>query len=192
MHITDVPIFSFDSPNKWHEWLQTNHTQPKGVWIRFFKKNAHVSSMTYTEAVDEALCYGWIDSQAKKYDEMSYIQKFTPRRTKSIWSKINRERIEKLITAGKMQASGLKQVEEAKKDGRWDHAYDSPRNMTLPEDFLKALSQNKQAKAFFETLNKTNTYAIMWRLQTAKKPETRAKRMTLVLEMLAKGEKFHP
>ena len=139
-----------------------------------------------------ALCYGWIDGQKNSYDAESWIQKFTPRRPRSIWSKRNREHIARLEQSGKMKAAGIKQVEAAKADGRWEQAYDSPGNMVVPADFLIKLARNKKAEAFFKTLNKTNTYAIVWRLQTAKKPETRDKRMKEILEMLKKQEKFHP
>jgi len=188
---SDVPVIAFDLPEEWAYWLAQNHNISKGIWLRFFKKDANVPSITHAEALEEALCYGWIDGQAKKYDERSYIQKFTPRRTKSIWSKRNTEHIVRLAKEGKMKPAGLKEVEAAKADGRWEQAYDAPSEMTMPEDFLKELSKNKAAKAFFDTLNKANTYAIGWRLQTAKKPETRERRMKLILEMLARGEKFH-
>ena len=147
--------------------------------------------MTYAEGLDEALCCGWIDGQLDKYDEKSWLRKFTPRRSKSVWSKRNIEHVNRLIQAGKMKLAGLKEVEAAKADGRWERAYDSPSAMQVPEDFLKELSKDKKAKAFFETLNKANTYAIAWRLQTAKKPETREKRMKAILEMLKRGEKLH-
>jgi uncharacterized protein YdeI (YjbR/CyaY-like superfamily) len=187
----DLEIINFKSPKEFEKWLSKNYNSEKGIWLRFFKKDSEIKSLTYKEAVEEALCYGWIDGQAKSYDEKSWIQKFTPRRKKSIWSKINTERIEQLIKLGKMKPSGLKEVEEAKADGRWEKAYDSPSEMTIPNYFLKELSKNKKAKVFFETLNKTNKYSIAWRLQTAKKPETRQKRIQIILDMLSRGEKFH-
>jgi uncharacterized protein YdeI (YjbR/CyaY-like superfamily) len=188
---TDLKIISFKSPKNWAAWLTKNHSKSNGIWLRLFKKNSGSTSITHSEALEEALCYGWIDGQAKKYDEKSWIQKFTPRRPKSIWSKRNIEHISRLSKAGKMKPSGFKEVERAKTDGRWERAYDSPAAMQVPEDFLKELARNKKAKAFFETLNKTNTYSITWRLQTAKKPETREKRMRAIIEMLTKGKKFH-
>lgn len=188
----DPPVLSFVSAQKWEAWLARNHAKPNGIWLRFFKKGSGKKTVTYAEALDEALCYGWIDSQLKKYDEASYLQKFTPRRSKSVWSKLNIQHVERLSKAGKMKPAGLQKVEEAKKDGRWEQAYDSSGKMTVPADFLKQLAKNKKAKAFFETFNKANTYAIAWRLATAKKPETREKRMKAILAMLAKGEKFHP
>src|SRR6185369_11298873 len=139
-------------------------------WLKFFKKNSGVQSINYDQALDVALCYGWIDSQLKSFDEKAYLQKFTPRRSKSIWSKRNVEYIERLMKAGRMKPAGIKQYEEAKADGRLEAAYDKPSEMKMPEDFLAELAKNKKANAFFQTLNKANTYAIAWRLQTAKKP----------------------
>jgi uncharacterized protein YdeI (YjbR/CyaY-like superfamily) len=187
----ELPVIAFESPLEWEQWLATNHTDENGIWLRLFKKNTAVPSVTYAQALDEALCYGWIDGQKKSYDELSYLQKFTPRRKKSIWSKKNIEHIARLHKQGKMKPSGIKEAELAKADGRWEQAYDSPSNMKIPDDFLQRLSKNKKAKTFFETLNKANTYAIAWRLQTAKKPETREKRMQQILDMLSQGKKFH-
>lgn len=187
----DLPIIAFEMPAKWEKWLAENHTQPNGIWLRIFKKGSNAASITYAEALDEALCYGWIDGQKNKYDDESYLQKFTPRRKRSLWSKVNTQHVERLTKAGKMKHAGLKEIERAKADGRWEQAYDSHRDMTVPEDFLLELEKNPEAKTFFETLNKTNLYSIAFRLQTAKKPETRRKRMDEILEMLSKGEKFH-
>jgi len=187
----DFPIVSFKSQKEWHRWLDNNHSKLNGVWLRFFKKDSGVKSVNYAEAVDEALCYGWIDGHSKKFDTDSWIQKYTPRRTRSIWSKRNIENILRLKKEGRMKPTGIKAAEEAKTDGRWEKAYDSPAKMKVPEDFLKALSKNKKALAFFNSLNKTNMFAITWRLQTAKKTETRKKRMKAILEMLSKEEKFH-
>jgi uncharacterized protein YdeI (YjbR/CyaY-like superfamily) len=147
--------------------------------------------VTYAEALDEALCFGWIDGQKQKCDEKSWLQKFTPRRPKSLWSKRNRERVAQLIEEGRMTPPGLKQVEAAKEDGRWNDAYDAQSAMTVPHDFLDRLSENEQALAFFGTLSRANIYAIAWRLQTAKRPETREKRMQTILEMLAQGKPLH-
>jgi len=191
MTLPEVPTKSFVTAGDFRMWLEDNHKTSQGIWVRFFKKMFNVPSVTYDEAVEAGLCYGWIDSQVKKYDEQSYLQKFTPRRSKSIWSKINREKVERLIAEGKMRPAGLAQMQSAKEDGRWDKAYDSPSTMTIPEDFLHLLAQNKKAKSFYESLNRTNMYAIAWRIQTAKKPETRARRIQKILEMLSNGEKFH-
>ena len=184
-------ILTFKTSNAFEKWLAKNHNKATVIWLRFFKKDSGKASITYKEAVDEVLCYGWIDGQANKYDDESWIQKFTPRSAKSIWSKKNTENIERLTALGKMKPSGLAEVERAKADGRWAKAYDSPKEMQIPDDFMKELLKNKKAKAFFETLNKTNKYAIGWRLQTAKKQETKEKRIKKIIEMLSKGQKFH-
>lgn len=184
-------IVSFESVEQWSDWLAENHASCSGVWLRFFKKGSGQATVTYPEARDEALCYGWIDGQGKSYDEQSWLQKFTPRRPKSVWSKNNTRHAERLIQVGRMKPAGLREVEAAKRDGRWGKAYDSPRNITLPEDFLNELSKDPDAQAFFDTLNKTNTYAIAYRLQSAKRPETRERRMKAILEMLARGEKLY-
>ncbi|MEO6882864.1 MAG: YdeI/OmpD-associated family protein [Bacteroidia bacterium] len=188
----DLPILSFTTIKELNSWLAKHNTSSTGIWIRLFKKNSDDITITYSEALDVALCYGWIDGQKKPYDTKSWLQKFTPRRSKSIWSKRNREHIERLEKSGEMKAAGIKQVEAAKADGRWEQAYDSSSNMVVPADFLKELAKNKKTELFFKTLNKTNIYAIVWRLQTAKKPETRDKRMKAIIMMLTNGEKFHP
>jgi uncharacterized protein YdeI (YjbR/CyaY-like superfamily) len=185
-------IRSFATPAKFRAWLSKNSGKSDGLWLRLFKKGADEKSLTYAEALDEALCHGWIDAQKRSYDEKSWIQRFTPRRARSGWSKINTGHAERLIREGRMTAAGLAQIEAAKADGRWATAYDSPKNAAPPEDFLKALAENRKARAFFDTLNRSNVYAIVYRLQTAKKPETREKRMALILGMLERGEKFHP
>lgn len=187
----DLPILEFAEPMAWRKWLAKNHASSSGVWIKFHKKHSGLASITYQEALDEALCYGWIDGQLKPFDNNSWLHKFTPRRAKSIWSKRNTEKVMKLIEEKRMQPAGFKEIERAKADGRWQQAYDSPGTMKLPEDFLDMLNKNKQAKSFYESLNKANRYAIAWRLQTAKKPETKQKRMKMIFEMLLRGEKFH-
>lgn len=186
-----MQVVSFASSKEWRKWIAANHSKSKGVWLRFFKKDSGEETVTYTEALEEALCYGWIDGQLKTYDAKSYIQKFTPRRPKSIWSKRNVEKAERLIQGGKMKEAGMQQVELAKADGRWQQVYDSPKHMDIPEDFLQQLSKNKKAKIFFEGLSKANLYAIAWRLQTAKKPETREKRLKELLVMMSEGKKLH-
>ena len=184
-------IICFKTPDAFEKWLAKHHHNVAGILLRFFKKESGIKSITYKEAVDEALCYGWIDGRANKFDEESWIQKFTPRRSKSIWSKRNVNNIERLTTLQKMKPAGLEEVAKAKADGRWAQAYDAPKDMQLPDDFREALSKNKKAKAFFETLNKTNKYAIGWRLQTAKKRETKEKRIKAIIEMLSNEQKFH-
>lgn len=184
-------VRSFRTPEDWERWLAKNYALQEGVWLRFYKKASGVKSMNYTEALDGALCYGWIDGQTKKYDDRSWLQRFTPRRKRSVWSKRNTGHVARLIKLKKMKPPGLEQVKAAKADGRWDQAYDSPKDMAVPADFLKELAKDKKAKAFFGTLSRANVYAIAWRLQTAKKPETRERRMKTLLTMLGKGEKLH-
>ena len=184
-------VLTFTSSKEWKQWLAKNHDRSQGVWLRFFKKDSGVPSVRYEEALDEALCYGWIDGQLQSYDDKSWLRKFTHRRSNSPWSKRNIEHVQRLIKAGRMKSSGMKEIEEAQSDGRWKRAYDPGSTMVMPTDFLKRLSKRKKTKNNFETLNKANTYAIAWRLQTAKKPETREKRLKTILAMLAKGEKLH-
>ncbi|MFB6340945.1 YdeI family protein [Saccharicrinis sp. FJH2] len=187
----DLPVLTFTSTEEFTSWLAKHHKISTGIWMRIYKIKSGVPTITYAEALDVALCYGWIDGQKKTYDAGSWLQRFTPRRRKSIWSKRNREHVERLYKSGMMQAAGIKEVEAAKADGRWEQAYESSGTMVVPEDFLNELAKDKKAEAFFKTLNKTNIFSIVWRLQTAKKPETRHKRMKAILEMLKNGEKFH-
>jgi uncharacterized protein YdeI (YjbR/CyaY-like superfamily) len=185
------PVMAFESSHAFESWLEKNHDQSDGIWLKIFKKDSGTKTVTYAEALDVALCYGWIDGQLRSFDELAYLQRFCPRRVKSIWSKINIGHVERLIETGRMQAAGLKAIEKAKTDGSWSNAYDSQSKMTLPDDFLKELAKNKKAETFFKSLNKTNLFSIGFRLQTAKKPETREKRMKEIIEMLAGGGKFH-
>lgn len=184
-------IAGFPSAESWKKWLAKNHALSPGIWLRFFKKDSGVACVSYDDALDIALCYGWIDGQLKKYDDQSWLRKFTPRRPRSVWSKRNRQRAEQLINTRKMQTAGLQKINAAKENGSWAAAYDSLGRMTIPQDFLDELSKNKQAKIFFDTLSKANHYSIVWRLQTAKKPETRRKRLEIIINMLSRGEKFH-
>ena len=188
--LTTIPIIEFKTAETFETWLEKNHDKSSGLWIKIFKKNSGNKTINYAEALDIALCHGWIDGQKQAYDEQAWLQKFCPRRAKSIWSKINIGHIERLTNEGRMRTSGLKAVEKAKEDGRWEKAYDSSSKMTIPEDFLKELSKNKEAEAFFKGLNKTNLFSIGFRLQTAKKQETRERRMKEIIEMLARGEKL--
>src|SRR5258708_6771665 len=159
-------IISFASAQKWAGWLAKNHAKSTGVWLRIFRKDSAKPTVTYAEALDEALCYGWIDGQKDACDEESWLQRFTPRRSRSIWSKRNREHVARLTKVKRMKPAGIREVEAARLDGRWDRAYDSQGVSTIPADFLKILSANKNAKKFFDTLNKANLYSIAWRLQT--------------------------
>lgn len=186
-----LPVHTFKTPEEFEAWLEQNHKQPDGIWLKIFKKGADETGITRGEALDEALCYGWIDGQAKGLDDTAWLQKFTPRRPGSLWSKRNTEYIDRLTKLGKMKPAGLEEVEKAKADGRWARAYDPPSEMTIPDDFMDELSKVPDSLAFFKTLNKTNRFAITWRLQTAKKPETRQRRMKKILDMLSKGETFH-
>ena len=192
MTVPSPEIITCKSSKEWSRWLATHHRTSNGVWLRCFRKAAEMPSVSYAEALDEALCYGWIDGQLKKYDADSFLRKFTPRRKQSIWSKINVGHAMRLIEEGRMKPAGLKEVEEAKRDGRWADAYDAPSRSTLPAELVTALAKNKKARAFFETLNKANRYAITWRLQTARTPETRQRRLKAIVAMLARREAFHP
>jgi uncharacterized protein YdeI (YjbR/CyaY-like superfamily) len=188
----EMPVLAFRSGKDWRKWLQRNHAGLPGVWLQLSKKGSGVESLTYPEALDEALCYGWIDGQARRYDDRSYLQRFTPRRRRSMWSKINRERVARLIRDKRMQPAGLKEVARAKEDGRWEAAYDAPSRSTVPADFTAVLARNNKAQAFFRTLNRQNIYAICFRLHAAKNPETRARRIAQFVAMCAAGKAIHP
>ena len=187
----ELPTLPFENKKKWADWLAKHHDKSKGVWLQLAKKDAGISSVTYEEALEVALCYGWIDGQKKGFDDKYWLQKFTPRGPRSIWSKINTEKAERLIASGEMQPAGLAAIEAAKQDGRWDAAHSSQKSISVPEDFQAALDKNRKAKAFFATLNSVNRYAILFRIQTAKKAETRAKRIQQFVEMLEREEKIH-
>jgi uncharacterized protein YdeI (YjbR/CyaY-like superfamily) len=187
----DLPVSLFESREAWQDWLHKHHTQTQGLWLKLAKKASGRASVSYAEAVDEALCYGWIDAQKASYDSDYWLQKFTPRRPKSIWSKVNIAKVELLLKANKMQPAGLVAVETAKQTGAWQAAYDSSSMMLVPEDFQTELDKNPVAKQFFLTLNKAGTYAFCWRIQTAQRPETRQARIKKFINMLNKGEKLH-
>jgi len=188
---TDLPILPFKSAKAWEAWLVKHHQTSPGVWIQFAKKVSGIKSVTYSEALDVALCYGWIDGQLNGLDERFYIHRFTPRGPRSKWSKINRKHAARLIEAGRMRAAGMKQIEAAQADGRWDAAYDSPKTAAVPDDFRIALDQNSKAKKFFATLSGANRYAILYRLQDAKRPETRSRRIEKLVTMLIEEKTFH-
>jgi uncharacterized protein YdeI (YjbR/CyaY-like superfamily) len=187
----ELSILPFANKKKWADWLAKEQDQSAGVWLKIAKKEAGIPSVTYEEALDVALCYGWIDGQKKGFDDQYWLQKFTPRGSKSIWSKINTEKAERLIADGEMKPAGLKAIELAKQDGRWDAAYASQKNISVPEDFQAALNKNKKAKAFFVTLKSAERYSFLFRIQNAKKPETRARKIEQFIEMLYRGEKIH-
>jgi uncharacterized protein YdeI (YjbR/CyaY-like superfamily) len=182
---------SFRNAREFRAWLEKHHAQADGLLLRIYKKNTGIATVSYAEALDQALCFGWIDGQKLPLDEKSWIQKFTPRRPKSGWSKKNTEHATRLIQSGAMTAAGLEQIDAAKADGRWKAAYDSQANASVPQEFLDALARNKKAARFYKTLSKTNLYSIVYRLQTAKRAQTKAKRIESIVAMLARGEAFH-
>ena len=186
-----LPELAFASAAALARWLARNAGSAPGLWIRFYKKGSGAPSVTYAEALDAALCHGWIDGQVKGKDAQSWIHRFTPRKPKGNWSKRNRDHVTRLSAEGRMRPQGLAAVEAAKADGRWDRAYDSPSTSQAHPDFLKQLAKDEKAKVFYATLSKANLYAIHYRLQTAKRPETLARRIELVLEMLQRRQTFH-
>jgi uncharacterized protein YdeI (YjbR/CyaY-like superfamily) len=188
--MTDTPLL-FKSAKAFESWLKKHHATSDGLWLQIAKKGAAQPSVTYAQAVEIALCWGWIDGQKKSLDDQHYLQRFTPRRARSIWSKINVDKVAALVESGRMQPPGQAQVDAAKADGRWAKAYDGARTSVVPEDLQAALDAAPAAKAFFGTVNATNRYAVLWRVQTAVKPETRAKRIAQLVEMLARGEVVH-
>ena len=182
---------AFKTQKDFRAWLSKNHATETELMMRLFKVHAKHRGIGYREALDEALCWGWIDGQKKALDDQHYLPRFTPRRARSIWSKVNIDKVEALIVAGRMQAPGYAQIEAAKADGRWARAYDSARTSTVPEDLLAALEIDAKARAFFATINAANRYAVLWRIQTAVKAETRARRIAQLVDMLARGETIH-
>ena len=187
-----LPVMLFPSQAAWEEWLEDNHGIARGLWLQMAKKGAGVPTVSYVEAVESGLCYGWIDGQAASLDERFSLQRFTPRGPRSRWSQLNRDRVERLTAAGRMRPAGLAQVEAAKADGRWDAAYEPPSRMEAPDDLRAALAANPAADATFAGLNRTNRFAILYRVQDAKRPETRARRIAQFVEMLAAGKKIYP
>ena len=187
-----LPTLPFATQQDWEAWLDTHHADTAGVWLKLAKAGAGVPSITYAQALEVALCYGWIDGQKASFDEQYWLQKFTPRRSKSVWSQVNCAKATELIAAGRMREAGLRQVEVARADGRWDAAYAGQRTIEIPPDFQAELDAHPAAQAFFATLNSANRYAFLWRIHTAKKPETRAARIRQFIEMLERGEQLHP
>jgi len=188
---TEIESTLFRNAKAFEAWLKKNHAKSDGLWLRIAKRGADEPSVTYPEAVEIALCWGWIDGQKKGLDEQHFLQRFTPRRPRSIWSKINVDKVAALIEAGRMQPPGRAQIEAAKADGRWAQAYDGAKTSTVPDDLVAALDANPPAKAFFAKLNASNRYAVLWRIQTAVKAETRARRIAQMVDMLARGETVH-
>ncbi len=188
----DLPVLVLADSSSWSDWLEQNHATSAGVWLSFAKKGSGSVSLNYAQALEIALCYGWIDGQKKAYDALAWLQRFTPRRAKSIWSKINREKALQLIEQGQMKPAGFAAIEVAKKNGQWEAAYDPQSKASVPEDLQAELDHSPTARAFFATLNSTNRYAILFRVQTAKKPETRLKLIRQLVKMLEKGQKIYP
>ncbi len=187
-----LPVLSFAAVLEWEEWLGEHHDASGGLWLKIAKKGSGITTISYAEALDGALCFGWIDGQKAAFDERFWLQRFTPRGPRSKWSRINRDRAEQLAREGRMKPAGLAQVERARADGRWELAYEGQRRATVPEDLQRALDLNPRARAFFETLDNGNRYAILYRVQDAKRPETRARRIAQYIAMLAEQRKIHP
>jgi len=188
----NLEVLSFDTQQDWEAWLKEHHADTKGIWLKIAKKEARAPSVSYAEALEGALCYGWIDGQKAAFDDKYWLQKFTQRGAKSIWSKVNCGKAEALIAEGRMQPAGLRQVELAKSDGRWERAYESQSKITIPDDFQRELDKNPKAKDFFSTLDSANRYAFLFRIHAAKKPETRSAKIQKFVEMLNKQQKLHP
>jgi uncharacterized protein YdeI (YjbR/CyaY-like superfamily) len=188
----DLPILPFASPTAWEAWLEEHHASSPGVWLKIAKKASGIETVTHAQALELALCFGWIDGQRNRLDDEWFLQRFTPRRPRSRWSQINRDKVDELIARGAMRPAGLREVERAKADGRWDAAYASQSKIEVPPDLQQALDDSPAAKEFFETLNGTNRYAVLYRIHDAKRPETRARRIEKFVAMLARGEKLHP
>jgi len=187
----ELPILSFASPAELVGWMEREHSSSAGLWLKIAKKDSGVTSVSYAEALEVALCFGWIDSQKKSFDEKCFLQRFTPRRPRGRWSRINREKAEELIESGAMRPAGLTQVEAARADGRWEAAYAGQRTAEVPADLRRELDASPAAHEFFENLDSANRYAIVYRLGEAKKPETRERRLRKFVEMLERGEKIH-
>jgi uncharacterized protein YdeI (YjbR/CyaY-like superfamily) len=188
----DLPVIGFEDRAGWESWLDEHHATAAGAWLKIAKKGAGECTVSYAEALDVALCYGWIDGQKGGLDEEFWLQRFTPRGRRSRWSQINTEKSAQLIEAGRMRPAGLREVEAAKADGRWDAAYAGQASITVPDDFAAELAKNEAARAFFETISSVNRYAILYRIGDAKRPETRARRIAAYVAMLAEGQTIHP
>jgi uncharacterized protein YdeI (YjbR/CyaY-like superfamily) len=187
-----LPVGAFASPAEWEAWLAEHHASSRGLWVKIAKKETGIPTVTYAQALEGALCYGWIDGQKGALDERFWLQRFTPRGARSRWSRINRDKVGQLIEQGRMRPAGLAQVEQARADGRWDAAYDSPARATVPEDLQRELDRNPAASAFFASLDRINRYAILYRLQDSRSPEARARRLEQFVAMLSEGRKIYP
>jgi len=187
-----LPTISFATRQDWEAWLKERQDEASGLWLKIAKKGTGIPSLSYAEALEVALCYGWIDGQKASFDDQYWLQKFTPRGPKSIWSKVNCDKVTALLAEGRMQPAGIRQMERAQADGRWEAAYESQSKITIPADFQSELDKNQQAQEFFQTLNSVNRYAILFRIQTAKRPETRSARIQKFIAMLAQQQKIYP
>ena len=188
----DLPVMAFETQHDWEAWLDEHHAETRGVWLKIAKKGADTPTVSYADALESALCYGWIDGQKAALDDSFWLQKFTPRQSRSIWSRVNREKALELLAAGRMRPAGQRQIEQAQADGRWEAAYESQRAIAVPPDLQSALDSNPEAAQFFSTLDSANRYAILWRIHQAKKPDTRAARIQKFIGMLSRHEKLHP
>ncbi|WP_153537493.1 YdeI/OmpD-associated family protein [Streptomyces sp. RB17] len=186
------PVLAFATQDSWERWLEEHHADVRGVWLKIPKKDSGLDGVDYAGALESALCFGWIDGQKKKLDERHWLQRFTPRRPGSRWSKVNREKATELTAQGRMRPAGLREVEQARSDGRWEAAYEGQRTATVPEDLQAALEAVPEARDFFATLDSHNRYAILYRIQDAKRPQTRAARIEKFVAMLAARQKLHP
>ena len=184
----ELPIVDAADQQAWRAWLEVNNADEAGAWLKLAKKGAPTASVSYAEALEEAICFGWIDGQVRRFDEHFYLQRFTPRRSKSKWSQINRESAARLLAEGRIRPSGLAQIEAAKADGRWEDAYPAQSEATVPEDFQRALDRDPRARSFFETLTGSNRYAFLYRLHNVRKPESRARRIEGYIELLREGK----
>jgi uncharacterized protein YdeI (YjbR/CyaY-like superfamily) len=187
----ELPILQFADRTAWNRWLDEHHAASPGVWLKIAKKASGIPTVTHPEALEDALCYGWIDGQRAPHDESFFLQRFTPRRPRSKWSQVNRDKVTELIAQGRMQPAGLAQVQAAQQDGRWEAAYAPQSSQAIPEDFQRALEQNPKANEFFKTLRGTRRYSFLYRIADAKRPETRARRIREFVEMLAEGRTHH-
>jgi uncharacterized protein YdeI (YjbR/CyaY-like superfamily) len=187
-----LPIIAFASPGDWADWLQTNHDRSRGLWLKIAKKGSEIESVSYAQALESALCFGWIDGQKGALDDLYWLQRFTPRGPRSKWSEINRDKAEELVSQGRMTPAGLSEMERAKRDGRWEAAYAGQKRIAVPPDLAAELERRPNAKAFFEALDGANRYAILYRIHDAKRPDTRARRIAKFVAMLEAGERVHP
>ncbi len=187
-----LPVISFESSAAWESWLEAEHASSPGVWLKIAKKGRGSATVSYADALTAALCFGWIDGQKGRLDDDYWLQRFTPRKPGSRWSRVNTDKAAELIAAGRMRPAGLAEVERAKADGRWAAAYESQATMAVPDDLAAELARNEPAREFFETLNSVNRYAVLYRITSAQRPETRARRIAKYVAMLAEHKKIYP